>query len=296
MSCERLHNVTSFSGQWGLSPHARLVMVKKSLFIGKRKRDLLERDEVICSALELHNNISDQDDVEIKSKHVHLYQVLDLKDCADIPHDKLLRLFDHLVTYVKDHISCNSSLNIVMNCHHGRNRSVTFLLYLLFELYQMSPVDSFHLLQDSYEKKFGNIPKFLVSKTIGLQGVTFLDWCIALRNTSSTNNNHRQRKSARFLPPSPLAIAVASGKGDVKNDYLCRVLQQGQVSFFISDMKGARRVLSNPEDELGNSFSVVSANISGIDFLSGSSKRVVKNDKYELTVIGADIGKGDGTV
>ena len=106
----------------------------------------------------------------------------------------------------------------------------------------MSPVAGFRQLQRSFQQQYGRggkAPKFLVSKSVGLQGVAFLDWyegqrkqqmqmqmqlpvaeeekVAAAAGTGATTDCMPRRRSRRSEPQSALAAAVAESAGDVQH-------------------------------------------------------------------------------
>jgi hypothetical protein len=202
-----------------------------------------------------------------------VYVVKGFQDTDNITNESLLALFDQLATLIQGHIACNKPLNIHTNCNHGRNRSVTFLLFLFMKLYNMSPPEAFLCVQTAYQQKYGEIgslpPGFMASKGHGLLGVKFLDWYANKKQTLHSSQQHEER-SSRSQPQSFLAAAVKKGSRNPKQGYICNVPlllaeHEGDLalSFFVSDLKGARNLISSPSEVLGNSHSLVSVDLSG---------------------------------
>lgn len=257
--------------------------------------------------------------------YIHVYRVIDLEDSAEVTHARLLSLFEKLAARIQAHLANDSHLlplNVHINCMHGRNRSITFLLFLLVKLHHMTPLQAFHRLLTTYQQQFGEgTPKFLVSKSVGLRGVAFLDWYAGQGQGSEQQQSSvtgAPRRSSRSQPLSALATAVAAGRGDMQAGYVCQVLavprdtdtgndnvhgEEGEgkgkedrrcVRYFVSDLKGARRVLANhggpssPSDSdsgaIGNPHSIVSVNLSGKSSGSGSESQY----QYTTTLISID--------
>ena len=183
-----------------------------------------------------------------------IVNVCKLPDSGDITHSNLLLLFEKIYLIVDKHITLSKdSTNIHINCYHGRNRSVTFFVFLFMKRFDMTPIEAFKMLQSVYLKIYHRIPKFLVSN-LGVQGVAFLDWYY---------NNHKQslseriiveefpeiRRSKRTKIQSDLAIEVSKGDVDMISGYICEVIHGG-IHFFVSDLKAARNVVAQFNSEI----------------------------------------------